>query len=125
MKKPAVAAAVKPVVDKLLSPEIWDTVASKLQGTALSWWKVHKDDLIDMAQEEAHEIFEALARGDTFTAKLEIVGNMTRKEWVAYRRATSAELSGVAARRHRLLRAIETIAIATAKTIGQVVTSAF
>lgn len=126
MKKPtAVAPKSEHTTIEKLTGEIWDQVADNLKGTALSWWQVHKDDLIEMGKEEAKDVFEALRRGDTFQAKLEVVGQMSRKEWLAYRHSTSGELQGIAARRHRLLRAIETIAIATAKTIGNAVASAF
>lgn len=124
MKKPTAATtAARTAVEELFGEDLWKRIASKLKGGALSWWQVHKDDLVELSREEAAEIFDALKTGDTLTAKMEIVGHMSRKEWIEYRRATSDALQGIAARRHRLLRAIEVLAINTAKILGSAVRS--
>ena len=109
---------------KQVAKDLAKTVADQVTGSALQWWEANKAELADMAEAEAYAIFEALQRGDTLEAKMEIVGHMDRDEWLAYRRATTKSLEGVATRRHKLVRAVETITVQTARIIGAAVVGA-
>lgn len=105
-------------VGDLFTKEMWGDVAKDIGGVAGRWWDENKDDLVDLAEDEAKEIFDSLRNGDTLGAKLEIASRMTRPEFKAYRDGTTAQLQGIALRRARLLGALEDLGTRAAKIIG-------
>lgn len=102
-----------------LGSEVWTLVAHRLQGFAREWWDENREELVAIAKEEAQEIFEDLMYGRTTDAKLAIARRMTRKEWVAYRDGLTDQLSGLAARRAKLMHALEEIGGRAARIVGK------
>lgn len=73
------------------------------------------------------EIANALRAGNTKRAQMAILSRLDPSDpddwavWVAYRDGTTKRLRAAAARRHRMLLALEQLGKATARTIGRVV----
>jgi hypothetical protein len=102
-----------------LGDKIWLKIADDLRGVGLAWWRENQDDLVELAQDEAREIFADLKAGRTVDAKLALVASMSREEWRHYRDRTTDQLEGVAARRARLLDALGELGARAARAIGK------
>ena len=102
----------------------WKSVARQLEGEAASWWKDNQQELLSIAREDAVDIAQALARGDTVGAKIAIVGNMDRAEWRAYRDRTTTKLRGIAYNRAKVIDALTDLGTGAAEVIGRVLVAA-
>lgn len=102
----------------LLGDQLWRDIGSDLHGVGLAWWRENEGELVELAQDEAQEIFEDLKSGRTYEAKLSLVARMTRNEWKAYRDGTTDQLEGIARRRAKLLDALGELGARAAKAIG-------
>lgn len=111
-------ASTKNKLKGLFGEDHWKLVGRQLRGASARWWDAHREDLIDIAAEELEDVLRALRNGDTFRAKMEIVGRMSREEWLAYRDATTKELKGIAARRAAIIEALEELGTRAARIIG-------
>lgn len=103
----------------LFTKDHWRDVGQKLRFGAKRWWEAHRDELVDLGKDEARDIFRALKKGKTREAKLEIVSRMSPEEWAAYRDGTTEQLQDIAARRARLLAALEELGWLAARIIGK------
>jgi hypothetical protein len=105
-------------MNDLFTKDHWRDVGQKLRFGAKRWWEAHRDELVDLGKDEARDVFRQLRRGDRRAAKLEIVSRMTPEQWAAYRDGTTAQLQDIAARRAKLLAALEELGWFAARTIG-------
>jgi hypothetical protein len=111
-------------VSERVGDVFWQLVADDLRGVALAWWRENHDDLVELAKDEAAEIFADLKAGRVLEAKLSIVAHMSREEWRAYRDGTTDQLEGIAQRRARLLDALAELGLRAAEAIGRVALAA-
>ncbi len=109
---------------EIIRPRLWQDVARQLEGDALDWWTKHQQDLLAIGQDDAEDIAQALADGDTTGAKFAIVGNMTRAEWRAYRDGTTKKLGQIARSRATVLGALSDLGGATMEAVGKALVSA-
>lgn len=96
----------------------WRAVGRRLRFVGKRWWAEHREQLTGLAEDEARDLFAALARGDRRAAKLEMVARMTPEQWAAYRDGTTAELQGIADRRAQMLDALKELGWLAARAIG-------
>lgn len=111
-------------MSRLFDEDTWKGVGEQLSGASKEWWTDNRDGLTELAVDEAKDLFAALKKGDTISAKMEIVARMSPDEWKAYRDGTTENLRGIAARRAKLLDAVEDLSRKLAKAIGKTVFAA-
>ncbi|HUT76100.1 MAG TPA: hypothetical protein VM285_00345 [Polyangia bacterium] len=102
-----------------LGDTLWLKIADDLRGVGLAWWRDNQDDLVELGQDEAAELFADLKAGRTVEAKMVLVARMSREEWRHYRDRTTDQLEGLAARRARLLDALGELGARAAQAIGK------
>lgn len=102
----------------------WKAIAEVVRPAGRAWWALHKDALVGVARDELRAVAEALREGDRTRARYEVVARMDRATWEAYRDGTTAELRGEAAKRAKLLRALNSLGWFAARAIGKAALSA-
>ena len=112
-------------VRDLFSKELWESVADELPGTGRRWWKKHQEDLLELGEDEVKDMLRALQHGDTVAAKQKLAAHWIREDrasWEAYRDGVTDQLEGLAAeraaRRARIMEALEDLAERVAVLIG-------
>lgn len=103
----------------LFTKQLWKSVGEDLRGDALDWWSQNEKALVGIAKDELAGVMEALRKGDTVQAKLEVAARMTPDEWRAYRDGTTKRLSAIATRRAALMSALMEIGTRAAKSVGR------
>jgi len=101
-----------------LGDVFWTTVARDLRGVAKEWWRENRDEVTELGEEEAREVFEDLKAGRVFDAKLSLAARMSADEWKAYRNKTTSNLEAVAKRRAALFEALGDLGTRAAEKIG-------
>lgn len=97
---------------------LWTDVSRELEGTAADWWKEHRQTIERISRAEMRDVAASLKAGDAVEAKLVIAAHMTREEFCAYRDGTTRALSGIAARRAEMLRALSKLGEIVARVLG-------
>jgi hypothetical protein len=110
-------------LEDLFTRDLWASVADGLRGDAKRWWADHQDDLVELSEAEVKQMLAALQDGDTVEAKQKIALHWARHDreaWEAYRDGTTKELRGIAARRARIMEALEDLSERAARTLGRI-----
>lgn len=110
-------------VADLFGRDLWEKVGNGLRGDAGRWWEAHQDDLLELGEDEVKQLLKTLQDGDTVEAKQQIALRWAREDretWVAYRDGTTQELKGIAARRARIMEALEDLGERAARTLGRI-----
>ena len=110
-------------VGDLFTRDLWELVGEELHGDALRWWAKHQEDLLELGADEVQDMLRALSDGDTLEAKKQIAlhwARVDRPAWEAYRDGTTKELAGIAARRARIMEALEDLGQRAARTLGHI-----
>ena len=117
-------------VRNIVSKDLWKRIGNDLRGRASDWWKSNQAAIVGMGKDELHEIAIALKAKDVKRAQMAILSRLDPndpedwKVWVSFRDGTTKRLRAAAARRKRMLDALEELGRVAAKIVGVAVLAA-
>ena len=98
---------------------LWRDVADELRGGALKWWRLHREDLVELGSSEMRDALAGLRKRGQHGAMVEIVARMDPEQWMKYRDGNTAALVGIAARRAAVLSALKDLGWFAARVLSR------